>query len=201
MENTTLRAKLDELAERRRNMADYKASVKKPVLLNETTIIDGNTGLVTENKIEQQFITQNKEPAFIKLYLDDLILINNLPTSSSNILWELVKGITYDNEIMLNSSVKKRICARLDIKMQTLDNALTKFVKKQILFRVEKGIFLPNPYLFAKGSWNEVKELRMVINYTEKGKTVQAEINGESAIDTHSEEDIEALNELINKNI
>ena len=99
---------------------------------------------------------------------------------------------------MLNSSVKKRICSRLDIKMQTLDNALTKFVKKQILFRVEKGIFLPNPYLFAKGSWNEVKELRMVINYTEKGKTVQAEINGESAIDTHTEEEIETLNQLIN---
>lgn len=197
MENTVLRAKLDELAERRRNMADYKASVKKPVFLNETKTIDGQTGIVTENKIEQQFITQNKEPAFIKLYIDDLILINNLPTSSSNILWELVKGITYDNEIMLNSSVKKRICSRLDIKMQTLDNALTKFVKKQILFRVEKGIFLPNPYLFAKGSWAEVKELRMVIDYTEKGKTVQAEVNGECAIDTHSQEEIEALNELI----
>ena len=197
MENTVLRAKLDELAERRRNMADYKASVKKPVFLNETKTIDGQTGIVTENKIEQQFITQNKEPAFIKLYIDDLILINNLPTSSSNILWELVKGITYDNEIMLNSSVKKRICSRLDIKMQTLDNALTKFVKKQILFRVEKVIFLPNPYLFAKGSWAEVKELRMVIDYTEKGKTVQAEVNGECAIDTHSQEEIEALNELI----
>lgn len=196
MENS-LKEKLDAINEKRVSMEEYKT--KKPTFQTQTTVVDGLTGEVTENKIETQFVSTAKEPPFIKLYIDDLILLNNLPTSSSNILWELISGLTYSNQIILNSSLKKRICAKLDIKMQTLDNALTKFVKKEILYRVEKGIFLPNPYLFAKGSWSEVKELRMIVDYSGNERKVKCEVNNEAAFDTYTLEEQEELNNLINQ--
>ena len=198
MENN-LKEKYDKFIENKNNLADFKAKSKTPKLLRETLVTDGLTGEVIGNKIEAEFTSSAKEPAFIKLYIDDLILINDLPSSSSNILWELIKGLTYDNQIVLNSSIKKRICSNLDIKMPTLNNALTKFTKKEILYRVEPGIFLPNPFLFAKGSWNEVKALRLLVDYSPNGtKTIQAEINGECAIDTHTEEDLDKLNQTLN---
>ncbi|HHD2824524.1 replication/maintenance protein RepL [Clostridium perfringens] len=183
-----LSLKMEEYKEKK---ARSKAAASKRSIVTgvETQkIIDVSTGEVLQEQSQLKTQTKGAEPPFIKLYIDDLMLINDLPTSSSNILWELVKTMSYDQEIVLNASRKKRICANLNIQMQTLNNALTKFVKKEILFRTEPGIFVPNPYLFAKGSWNDVKELRMIVNYTPKGKSISLEINAEN-----TDEDLQNL--------
>jgi hypothetical protein len=106
-----------------------------------------------------------KEPHFVKLYLKDLAHLRELPGWVSGVLYELIKKMDYNNEIVLNSTIKNRIANNLGVVPKTIDNALSKFVQKNILFRQDKGIYLANPYLFGKGLWEDIEEIRMKVTY------------------------------------
>lgn len=118
-----------------------------------------------------------KEPHFVKLYLKDLAHLRELPGWVCNVLYELLKKMDYTNEIVLNSTVKNRMALELNIHPKTIDNALTKFVDKKILSRVGKGVFLANPFIFGRGVWAEVEEIRMTVSYRFNGeKDIQSDI-------------------------
>lgn len=174
---------------RQRELKIANSSVKRKTKnVTRELAYDQVTGEVLSDNVTTQIITsKGSEPPFIKLYLDDLILLCDLPTKSSAILWELIKNMSYDNEIALNSYRKKKIIETLDIKMSTLNNALSSFVKKEILFRVGPGTFIPNPYLFARGSWDDIAELRMIVSYKAGKREIQLEIDGKKADDYNKE--------------
>jgi hypothetical protein len=43
--------------------------------------------------------------------------------------------------------------------------------------RKDKGMYIANPSLFGKGKWNDIKEIRMSISYSEDGRMIKSEIN------------------------
>jgi hypothetical protein len=125
-----------------------------------------------------------KEPHFVKLYLKDLAHMRELPGWVSGILYELLKKMDYTNEIVLNSTVKNRIAEELGINPKTIDNALVKFVDKKILFRQGKGVYQANPYIFGRGSWHDVEEIRMSVSYKPNGeKEIHSEIVEQAQLD------------------
>jgi len=131
-------------------------------------------GVLTSSRTGAQL---PKEPPFIKLYLKDLAHMRNLPVWVSGILYELLKKMDYSNEIVLNSTVKKRMAELLDINFRTIDNALVKLVSKKIFFRLGPGVYQANPYIFGRGNWAEVEQIRLKVSYTADGKKhIEAEI-------------------------
>ena len=180
--------KFEEL-KRQRELKIANSSVKRKTKnVTRELAYDQVTGEVLSDNVTTQTITsKGSEPPFIKVYLDDLILLCDLPTKSSAILWELIKNMSYNNEIVLNSYRTKKIIETLDIKMSTHNNALSSFVKKEILFRVGSGTFMPNPYLFARGSWDDIAELRMIVSYKAGKREIQLEIDGKKADDYNKE--------------
>lgn len=120
-----------------------------------------------------------KEPNFVKLYLDDILLLNDVPKWISSILHELLKYMNYQNEIVLNAYVKKQIAAQLNVIPRTVDNALLAFTKKEILFRKGPGVYVANPYLFGKGDWSNIQKIRLEIEWTPNGKRMKAVIEKE----------------------
>ena len=118
-----------------------------------------------------------KEPHFVKLYLKDLAHLRNLPAWVSGVLYELLKLMDYTNEIVLNSTIKNRIANKLELHPKTIDNALVKFTAKKILIRQGKGVFLGNPFIFGRGTWSDVEEIRLTVSYRANGdKDLQAEV-------------------------
>ena len=71
-------------------------------------VVDAGTG---EVKSEQTYtvLTVGAEPDYIKLYLRDVLHLTNLQPNQSSLLYELLKYLNYENEIILNSTIKKRI--------------------------------------------------------------------------------------------
>lgn len=178
---------LDEERVRKNAQGNGKSRVN---LLTKEKVINDISGEVKENTL-QQSIQVTQEPQFVKLYIADLMLVNDLPTKSSGVLWELMKNTTYENKIVLNSSIKKDICKRLNIKMPTLNNTLSSFVKKEILFRIDTGLYSPNPYLFARGKWEDINKLRMIVDYSNGNKNVHLEIDGKSAFEINKENSLQ----------
>jgi hypothetical protein len=146
----------------------------KNLVKKETTIILNNdSGEIEETtKTTQQFLKFEQEPSYIKLYLQDIGYLYNLPKHLPTLLFELLKLLDYDNEITINLHKKKKIAEALSVKVEHVTNSISVLTKKNILIRIERGVYTINTFLFGKGSWKDIlkhrESLRLEIIYDEK---------------------------------
>ena len=115
-------------------------------------------------------IKHEAEPSYIKLYLSDICKLNDIPKTGNDVLNELLPLVNYDNEIILNSTLKKRIYEKIGIKKGSLDNNIYKLTKQGVLKRVGSGTYMLNPLIFGRGKWQDIKALRITWEYTDKGR-------------------------------
>ena len=125
----------------------------------KSTTINHETGEVKESTTVRA--VKGEEPSYIKLYLQDISYLYGLPATAGDLMHELLQYVTYGTQqIILNASVKEKICEVTGIAKQTLNNRLQDLVNKGIISRDGRGVFVLNPYLFGKGDWKSVRELR-----------------------------------------
>lgn len=156
------------------------ATIKQSI---EQKIVDMNTGQIVESR---ENITKNwgTEPPFIKLYLQDILFLSDLPKAHNTILLALLKRAGWANdgmEISLTAGTKRLMLKELNFKsIRTINNALSDFVRTKILYRIETGVYRFNPYLFGKGDWQDISRLRLTIDYSFQGKTFGSIISYQS---------------------
>lgn len=159
-----------------KNSKNSKTTVKQVV---ETNSINHQTGEVL-NSVETITKRIPNEPDYIKLYLADILYLNDMPKGMNSLLLALLKKMNYGNEIVLNSYIKKQIAEELGIKPNTINQNLSMFVKKNIFHIVGTGTYLANPFLFGRGKWEEINQLRvkMEIRYSFEGRKITSEVEG-----------------------
>lgn len=135
-------------------------------------IIDQSTGeLLVEKNTEEAYVS--KEPDFIKLYLDNILMINNLQSGLQKSLNILLKRMGYDNIVVLNAYIKKQMAEELGYKsVQPLNNNISKLVQQGIMIRKGTGTYEMNPFLFGRGTWDNIKKIRLELIF-EDGKVTQ----------------------------
>lgn len=149
---------------------------KTVIVSVESQSIDTSTGeLLSEKRVIKRLVS--KEPDFIKLYLDDVMLLSDIPKSKSDVLYLILRKMNYDNEITVVSSHKRAIAKELNCSMINIDKTLKLLVDKGILYRKERGVFIANPRLFGRGNWEDIEQLRLSIDYDKTtGKKLFANI-------------------------
>lgn len=116
------------------------------------------------------------EPKYVKLYLDDLSLLNGLTTNQNTVMLEIVKRTQWQtNVVCLNKYYRDEISKITGSSDQVIRNIISTFVKKSILIKIGTGMYKINPYLFGTGSWQNIKGLRLTVDYTEEGRTQKVE--------------------------
>ena len=126
------------------------------------------TGEIVE-QINTKTYSVEREPNYIKMYIDDITRLNDLPKGLSTILLELVRTMGYNNIIPAYKPIKMMVCKRLDISLNYLDKSIQKLHKKGILIRIHRGIYMADPDLFARGKWEDIKSLRLIVDYDKDG--------------------------------
>lgn len=158
-------------------------NTKKIRYAKETLTVDHQSGevfsqeLVTTSEVE-------KEPEYVKLYITDMMKLTGIPKSASSILMSLLRYVNFNNQIVLVKPIKEEISRELNISMETLKKALQLFIDKGILSRADRGVYVTNPFFFARGSWQHIRKIRLMVEYTEKGRFI---IKKESADDSTTE--------------
>ena len=143
---------------------------RKKNLVKELRVesIDYETGEVKEQKsYSQQKI--DTEPDYIKLYIADMSRWADLQQSTSTVLGAVLRYMTYDNKIVLNSFIKGVIAANLGTTKGNIDVQLNRLCKKGLLARIGYGTYMANPYTFGRGKWTETKEIRATVTYNSDG--------------------------------
>jgi len=142
-------------------------------VVRESTVVDHKTGEVYSEEKVVQFPT---EPAYVKLYLDDLGALLQLPGKTSALLHALVRGMDYDGCITLSTKKREIICDQVGLKRNSLCNSIAALVKSGILVKETRSDYVVNPAYFARGKWSDIVRKRrnfsMKVEYSADGSRV-----------------------------
>jgi len=159
----------------------------KIIQLEEKTEVDYETGEVVK-LTNSRVISLPQEPPYVKMYIEDLGKLLDVPPGPRMVLYHLAKRIDYDGFISLTPTSRERVAIACEINVRTMNNYLTHLSKSGILKHIGRGEYEMSPHLFAKGDWKDISRRRtnfeMTVRY-ENGKRI---IKGKS------------LSELPNKN-
>ena len=145
----------------------------------ETLIIDQNGDMVS--KRASKTLTWGDEPPYVKMYLDSLLYLKDLPKGYNVILNALLKRMSYAGDvdgqvIVVNKAVKERISKEVGVSISRIENVLGELNKGDLLYRIDRGMYRVNPNFFGKGDWTDIARLRLEVNFDSKGKTIMGEI-------------------------
>lgn len=124
---------------------------------------------VETNELEVAEISYATEDAFIKLYISQIRKYNSLQGAANSVLAALIENANYSGITFIGKKEKEEIAARNKSSVGSVDVQLTKLVKQEIIIRRDRGIYMLNPYIIARGSWRDVLLLRREFDI-EKGK-------------------------------
>jgi hypothetical protein len=131
---------------------------------NTVNTIDGLTGEIIQSDTTTYESTKlPKEPAYIKMYINDLGTWQGLTKTETEVLHAVASTVDYDGIIQITTYTKNKIVKRLGIKASTFANAMNKLISKMILQRAidaPRQVFTLNPYFFGKGDWKDIIEQR-----------------------------------------
>jgi hypothetical protein len=135
------------------------------------TVTNDDGEKLFQRHIEESYVS--KEPDYVKIYLDNILQINNLSSGIQKTLNVLLKRMAYDNIVVLNAYIKKQMAEELGFNtVQSLNNNINKLVKEGIMIRKGTGTYEMNPFLFGRGSWDNIKKIRFQVIF-EEGKISQ----------------------------
>ncbi len=150
---------------------------KKKVYVREVSQVETVHGEIVSS-VRQQIGAFEKEPPYVKLYLEDIGRLNNLSGSEQKVLNELVLSMGYNNVVPSYKPVKEMIAAKIGMQYNTLDKAIKELNRKGILIRKARGLYIMDPNLFGRGQWKDVQKIRMIIEYgTDGTKKINTEIS------------------------
>lgn len=135
-----------------------------PKYQQTTKTMDGLTGEITQiDSLIYETIKLPKEPPYIKMYINDLGMMQGLSKTETEVLYCVSSTVDYDGVIQITTYTKNKIIKNLGIKPSTFANALNKLISKIILQRAPdapRQVFTLNPYFFGKGDWKDIIEQR-----------------------------------------
>lgn len=115
-------------------------------------VVDHETGEITEEK--RVYKRQIEKEKFMMVYLESVsgILKINNPIEYKVLLtlWEMSEFET--NRIILVKPIKEGIANKLKYAFKTVENAISRLAKKDLLVKKGAGIYFLNPKYFFKGS-------------------------------------------------
>jgi predicted transcriptional regulator len=158
------------------NLAEQNRKQREPYekekiyYVEQSTYINNETGEIKKQE-EKKVIRIPKEDEYIKIYIKTIGVLHNIPASADKILLEIIRYVNYDNRIIITKPVKEKIAERLGLSYSRVHNYISTLSKKNILIREDRGMYILNPYIFGKGNWHDIynlrKELRLDVVFKE----------------------------------
>lgn len=164
-------------------MEKKKTKKIKNIVTEKTETVINSDGEVLEERSSKTRGVE-KEPDFIKLYLEDITQMLGIAPAFQKVFISLAKHMGYTNMVVLIKAVKEQIALELGLSLNTVDAAIKALKNNGLLLKYKdakgeekKSCWIVNPNIAAKGKWEDIKCLRLQIDYTLQGKSVKVITN------------------------
>jgi len=145
----------------------------------EETIEFDQFGNVINNKFIASEIDYHtsKEPPFVKVYLDSILFMNDLPKNLNPVLQILLTKMPVGGgAIAISSAVKRDIAKQLGCSFSKINNAVSQLYQGGLLLRKDVGYYQFNPMFFGRGEWKDIKALRLTTTFDMRGTSFMAQV-------------------------
>jgi len=139
-------------------------------------VVDHESGLITAESEEKTFYI-DQEPPFVKLYLDQVLFLSDLPKHLNGVLMALLERMPYTGKgFAINGFIRSQVAEELKMTEGSVRNAITKLTHGKLLVRIGTGTYQFNPNFFGRGDWKDIERLRLETVYDYRGRTFTAEV-------------------------
>ena len=131
--------------------------------------------------LEKQFWKNSDERPFIKMYCDDIGLLNKISPFETQVLLHLAMNADYRNEVQTNKSQRDKMAKDLNSSENSIQVTIYKLEKRNLIAKRCTGLYMLDPTWFTKNNWSKTKELKkdfikMTITYSKaNGRVVEVE--------------------------
>lgn len=132
-----------------------------------------NTSAEVLNVEQHLSIPVGEEPAYYKVYMQDISAVLGLEPAEQVVFRACCANMTFGNRIFLIKRTKMYLEQQTGYKFNTIRATITKLVKKNLLFREDTSTYIVNPNFAARGKWEDIKALRLVIDYSAQGRNIE----------------------------
>jgi len=131
--------------------------------------------MARRNHIDEDTGEIVQEPDFIKLYVKDICLLKGLTGTQYRIFNFMIDNMNWDNEVSYATKTKERFLKDHDLLNQSFNNNISRLIQSGLIERMGRGEFLVNKKYAVKSEWSKVQKIRVVTEYTKKGRKQKVE--------------------------
>jgi predicted transcriptional regulator len=121
----------------------------------------------------------DKKQDFIIEFMNYISCLNQLSKGETLIMISFIELIDEKNEIVLNSGIKDRISKKYDLKKNSINVLISNLKKKELITRIDKGIYALNTFIFGSVNWKNIKTQEIKIEWDFSTLTKVIKINRE----------------------
>lgn len=145
---------------------------KGATLTEVQTTVDAKTGEILDAQ-ENVHYPVGEEPPYYKVYMKDLSKIFGLAPAEEKVWTALCSNMSFTNRVVLIKPIKELLMKATGLQYQTVKQAIHNLTAKKLLYREDRSVYIVNPVCAARGEWKDIAALRLVIEYTDKGKAIE----------------------------
>lgn len=112
------------------------------------------------------------DEALILAYARDLFQLKGIQQSFAAVLIEMIKKANNDQQIVLNSTIKKQIAERTKLTKGYIDNAITKLVAEGVLLREDRGVYRVDELHFPVKLMSSTDGIELKVLYGNQSKII-----------------------------
>lgn len=149
------------------------------------TEVDLTTGEISRIIHEEQMGYIDTEPEYVKVYIGTQLCLNSIDPSLAPYIIAFSSYLTYANDekyqhmIQTNSLVREGVAKTLGVTEGRVKQIINKLVDSGIFIPIytsveengvvtrkkKRGLYFVNPWVVAKGSWKDIKNLQQNIDF------------------------------------
>ena len=126
------------------------------------TVIDNETGEIVAESRSKPVVASDVEN-YLKVFYKNPLFRSGLSGSTFLALFALASHMpysTFPSSMQIDTGMRKKIEKEFGIGPSSLERYLSDLTKRNCLYRVERGKYIINPYLFGKGTGASILERR-----------------------------------------
>ena len=154
--------------------------MEKKKFITKTEVVktyDRESGEEIVKDINISSFSVDKEPEYIKLYIQDIGRLKKINGKANDILLAFISKMGYNNIIPTYKPIKMLVAKDLNVSLHTVSSAIKKFKATGLFIPYVRGMYIADPEIFARGNWKNIKNLRLVIEYKKNGtKTLKSNL-------------------------
>lgn len=147
--------------------------------MSDLAIVDKGTGEVRGDYVGKKFKKKKLDMSklqYAMFFGKNLSMMGKSnPSNKDIILGAILQEMGKDNYIHMVATFTNPLAKRMGINKSYIGQVVTDFVKRELLFSVTRGVYIVNPWIFGKDSFENIETMRWRFDAKFKKDSVELE--------------------------